>query len=649
MFDGTEGEVARGALSELRTRPRVTDAADLAVPHETGTTGSGTAPMVGAPPRPEPTLRDGPKALRRTEPALPVADPARYRFGEVLGEGGMGEVVLAHDLQIGRDVAVKRIRTADPEAEEIARFLREARVQGRLEHPAIAPVHDLAVDAEGRPFFVMKRLTGTTMFELLDAVRSTSEAERAAVRRRMLHAFVDVCLAVEFAHSRGIIHRDLKPANIMLGDFGEVHVLDWGLARAVSEAEGTGQRSGARPVFGADLRLETGDTLVGTVMGTPGYMAPEQLAGGRTGPAADIYALGCILFEVTAGLPLHVRGRPASEPVTRRIPRPSVYRPEASPELDAICERATDRDPTLRFASARLLGDAVQAFLDGDRDLAARAALAQAHLAEARAALSTGDDEHHRRAAMQAAGRALALDPTAVGAVDLVTHLMLEPPREIPAEVERHLAVIDTESARHQGRVAAYAMLAYLCFVPVTLWTGVREPLFIVVYAVLAAVCFLHVLWLSRRPYIARGAIYLNACINALLIAVVTRMVGPFIITPALAIITLMGYAAHPRFGRISVMAIILGAAVAVPWALEVLGLVSSTYRFTADGELVLGSSILRFTAVPAQVALVLLLGVLLLLVALLSRGLAKRQRQTTRELELRAWHLRQVVPSVPR
>jgi len=170
-----------------------------------------------------------------------------------------------------------------------------------------------------------------------------------------------------------------------------------------------------------------------------------------------------------------------------------------------------------------------------------------------------------------------------------------------------------------------------------------------VVYAVLAAVCFLHVLWLSRRPYIARGAIYLNACINALLIAVVTRMVGPFIITPALAIITLMGYAAHPRFGRISVMAIILGAAVAVPWALEVLGLVSSTYRFTADGELVLGSSILRFTAVPAQVALVLLLGVLLLLVALLSRVLAKRQRQTTRELELRAWHLRQVVPSVPR
>jgi serine/threonine-protein kinase len=276
---------------------------------------------------------------------LPDADSARYRFGDVLGEGGMGEVLLAYDEHIGRDVAVKRIRTTEPSAEELSRFVREARVQGRLEHPAVVPVHDLAVDRDGRPFFVMKRLTGTTMQELLGRLRAGSEADDAAARRRLLRAFADVCLAVEFAHSRGIIHRDLKPANIMLGDFGEVYVLDWGVARALTEAaDADGPPSISRP-FAADLKLDTGDTLVGTILGTPAYMAPEQLAGDRAGPAADIYALGCILYEITAGVALHAQGRNVGEALFQPGARPSRHRPDAPPELDAICERATLVDP----------------------------------------------------------------------------------------------------------------------------------------------------------------------------------------------------------------------------------------------------------------------------------------------------------------
>ena len=255
------------------------------------------------------TGREGSAARHRGELRLPpIGDGTRYRFGEVLGEGGMGEVLLAHDEHIGRDVAVKRIRATQPSPEELSRFVREARVQGCLEHPAVVPVHDLAVDRDGRPFFVMTRLTGTTMLELLGKLRAGSEADAAAARRRLLHAFADVCLAVEFAHSRGIIHRDLKPANIMLGDFGEVYVLDWGVARALTEADPDGPPSASRP-FAADLTLETGDTLIGTVLGTPAYMAPEQLAGDRAGPAADIYALGCILYEITAGVALHAQGR----------------------------------------------------------------------------------------------------------------------------------------------------------------------------------------------------------------------------------------------------------------------------------------------------------------------------------------------------
>jgi hypothetical protein len=597
----------------------------------------------------ERTRRDSPAARQRADTRGPlIGEHARYRLGEVLGEGGMGEVLLAHDEHIGREVAVKRIRAIEPSAEELSRFVREACVQGRLEHPAVVPVHDLAVDRDGRPFFVMKRLTGTTMQELLGKLRSGDDVDQAGTRRRLLRAFADVCLAVEFAHSRGIVHRDLKPANIMLGDFGEVYVLDWGVARAMTEAAERGTDSVSRPLA-ADLRLDTGDTLVGTVLGTPAYMAPEQLAGDRAGPTADVYALGCILYEIVAGVALHAQGRSAGDLYRAVTARPSQRRGDAPPELDAICERATQVEPEARFASARALGDAVQAFLDGDRDVAARTALARLHIAEARAALAEGEHEEHRRTAMRAAGRALALDPTATEAADLVTHLMLRPPRTVPVEVERQIEAIDIKSARHHGRLAAAALLGYLGFVPLLLWTGVRDPVFVVAFALLAAGSCLHVYMLSRRTDFRRGGIYLNAFINALLIALISRIVGPFIIAPTLATTTLMAYAAHPRFGRITVMAAILGAAVAVPWALEVVGVLSSTYRFTDGGELVLGSSVVQFSAAPVQVAFAVLLVALLGVVGVLSRGQAQRQREATRKLELHAWHLRQVVPSLPR
>jgi serine/threonine-protein kinase len=181
------------------------------------------------------------------------------------------------------------------------------------------------------------------------------------------------------------------------------------------------------------------------------------------------------------------------------------------------------------------------------------------------------------------------------------------------------------------------------------LWTGVRDPVFVVAFAVLAAGSSLQVFLLSRRDDIKRSGIYLNACINAVLIGLVARMVGPFIIAPTLALTTLMAYAAHPQFGRISVMSGILGASVAVPWILELVGVLAPTYRFTPAGELVLGSGVVRFTAVPVQIAFAILLVVLLALVGLFSRGLAQRQRDATRKLELHAWHLRQVVPTLPR
>ena len=340
---------------------------------------------------------------------LAVLENGRYTLGSLIGQGGMGEVVLAFDEQIGREVAVKRIRSDAPSGEELSRFVREARVQGRLQHPAVVPVHDLAFDKTGKPYFVMKRLSGTTMGELIAKLRTEDETEAVATRRRLLRAFADVCLAIEFAHSAGIIHRDLKPANIMLGDFGEVYVLDWGIARAVTEPDETGAPMSKE----LDLRLDSGETRAGTVLGTPAYMAPEQLAGDRAGPGADIYALGCMLYEIACGENLHGGRRSLTTILKPLEARPSKVRPDSPPELDAICDRATQLAIGDRFGSARALGDAVQAYLDGDRDIAVRRELAQRHISAAHAALQRGDGDVGRRDAMRAAGRALALDPTA--------------------------------------------------------------------------------------------------------------------------------------------------------------------------------------------------------------------------------------------
>jgi serine/threonine-protein kinase len=561
----------------------------------------------------------------------------RYQLGALLGQGGMGEVVLAVDEQIGREVAIKRIRSQSPSPEALARFVREARVQGRLEHPAVVPVHDLAIDRDGRPFFVMKRLTGTTMADLLGRMRTDDDAE--TVRRRLLRTFADVCLAVEFAHSRGIVHRDLKPANIMLGDFGEVYVLDWGVARAVAEADDSSPHVSRE----SDLQLDTGQTQVGTVLGTPAYMAPEQMIGERAGPAADIYALGCILYEILVGEPLHRAGRPLAMAGHQELP--TQARPESPPELDPVCQRATELDAGERYPTARALGAAVQDYLDGDRDVALRRELAASHLLEARAALARGVDEEHRRDAMRAAGRALSLDPTATEAAELVTRLVLDPPAHLPAAVKEQISRVDTDTAREQGRLSVLSMYGYLAFVPLMLWSGVRSNLWVGAIAALAMGSALQLHVLIRRDKIPTRGLYLNVCINALLIGVICRVVGPFIIAPTLVTTTLMAYAIHPQLGRVGIIAPILGSAVAVPWALELTGVLPPTYEFV-EGSLVLHSSALTFSAVPVQLAFALLLLALLTVVAVLSRRVAGKQRQATERLELQAWHLRQLVPT---
>ncbi len=564
----------------------------------------------------------------------------RYRLGQVIGAGGMGEIIAARDLQIGRDVAIKLMQARAPSERAIARFVREAQIQGRLDHPAIVPVHELGRDHVGRPFFAMKKLAGTTLADLLSGTPA---------RPRLLRAFVDVCLAIEFAHAHGFLHRDLKPENIMLGDFGEVYVLDWGVAKVIGTLEAIDSAppfGGAKPDLAIDDISDEAATAAGVVIGTAGYMAPEQACAAPDLDArADVYALGCMLFEILAGermLPnggaglvgaiVGVDGRPSTRAPDREIP----------PELDALCERATARDRNDRIATARELGEGVQRYLDGDRDLAVRKTLAQQHLDTATAAFAAGDREDTRRTAMREAGRALALDPTLHGAAELLGRLMLEPPAVSPVEVRHAIAADNARASLRTMRAGSLVLLAYFLFIPVFIWISPASSWEAVAMLATVAVTVFLARLMVRTGQDVRMPLLLS-CFCTLV--VMGRMYSPYLLPPAVAAVTVQGLLSGPRFGRrhtALIMSVVCGG-VFLPWIGELTGVLSPTASFTADG-LLISTPYLVGDVLPQYIAFVV--GVIALIGASVAMTLASRraERLARDYLYLQAWHLRQLV-----
>ncbi|MHC5052645.1 MAG: protein kinase domain-containing protein, partial [Planctomycetota bacterium] len=291
----------------------------------------------------------------------------KYRVEMPIGSGGMGEVVLVTDRDLRRQVAMKLIRRdASIGRDQRLHFIAEAQATSQLEHPGIPPVHDIGLTEDGRLYFTMKLVQGRTLREVLhDLVLKRREVHREYTLHKLISILERVCEPLHFSHEKGVVHRDLKPENIMLGDYGEVHVMDWGLAR-IDQTSSELSEIGAVETARRDAGL---DTQHGAIKGTLPYMSPEQLTGEELDRRSDIYALGCLLYEI---LTLQAAFDPkdpelVSKKQTGDVPDVRTRNPRrVVPEpLAAICERALATDRKQRHATTDELADELRRWLDG--------------------------------------------------------------------------------------------------------------------------------------------------------------------------------------------------------------------------------------------------------------------------------------------
>ncbi len=302
--------------------------------------------------------------------AAEASESAGQRFVpvRVLGRGGVGEVTLVHDHDIDRPVALKRLHGDATSDELVHRFAQEIRTVGQLEHPNIAPVHDVGVDDHGRHYFVMRYVEGETLDAVISRLASGDPAaHRHFTFERRVEVFFNILHAIEYAHARQIIHRDIKPANVMIGPYGEVLMMDWGIAKKRGAPEPAG------PEAGDDDSLYR--TRAGSLVGTPAYMSPEQAAGkvDEIDERSDIYSL-CVLFYELMALQHYLPGRSSVPEMLAAICSddhanpsrvPNAYQTPVPAELGWFIEKGLAKDPRDRYQSITEMIDHLHLVLSG--------------------------------------------------------------------------------------------------------------------------------------------------------------------------------------------------------------------------------------------------------------------------------------------
>jgi serine/threonine-protein kinase len=307
-----------------------------------------------------------------TGPYVPAASSSsglRYRILRPHARGGLGEVSVAYDAELDREVALKEIQERHAgQPANLSRFLLEAKVTGGLEHPGIVPVYGLGTYADGRPFYTMRFVRGDNLKDAIERFHKEKDrlqpGDRTLRLRQLLGRFLDVCNAIEYAHSRGVLHRDLKPGNILVGKYGETLVVDWGLAKVLDQAEAENTEGLLPNPLGGDSGL----TQAGTTLGTPAYMSPEQAAGrpNEMGSRSDVYGLGATLYCLLTGRAPFTDGDRAE--VQRKVQRGDFPRPRAlergvARPLEAVCLKAMALKKEDRYAAPHELAADLERWL----------------------------------------------------------------------------------------------------------------------------------------------------------------------------------------------------------------------------------------------------------------------------------------------
>ncbi len=380
----------------------------------------------------------------------------RYEIERLHAKGGLGAVYRADDKEFGRPVAVKEMQARHQHNPTLrARFLLEAEINARLQHPGIVPVFSLGNFSDGRPFYAMRFVEGESfdcaIRRFHKAAASKSSGQKALELRQLLGHFVDLCNAIAYAHSQGVLHRDLKPANIMLGKFGETLLIDWGLAKSIGDD--------TAPAVSGVAGQGEGDsefTRFGAVIGTPAYMSPEQARGDvdRVGPAADVYGLGATLFALLTG-----RNAVAKNDISQMLQSVSegkiesavAVNPNVPRPLDAICRKAMALKPEDRYLSAQELATDVERWLADEPTTAYPEPL--------RDRLGRGVRRH--RAAVVGLGVLMLTTIVALGIFNGVSHRQNRLLREARDTATANLAKATAENARAEQNLADLRQTAF--------------------------------------------------------------------------------------------------------------------------------------------------------------------------------------------